>query len=469
MITGWKLVGFAAAAVILGSCATYLKVSKVTDTSRPLIGYPYHLKFTQFDIVITRRIVGCSNDSSNRLRLKLDTKVDFTPKTALDPSQFYVIDPRSLANGFKTADASFEWNSDLTLKSAGTTVDDQTAAVAANLIAAAGKIVPLAMAAGAPLRGDACAPFKEKIEAVNRLKQAVDVATAQLDDAVQKLKRVTDKAALMGIAVDRKTKAALSRAIDAVALRTEALAAKQAALEKALAAVSIVAKLTWPENGDEWASAKPATLSAADVKKLQLNTATIDKSWQMPVYFRLVAARAASGGGGETEWRGLPYREPAAATIDACSDPDCKEKLASMHTMVLQGGPMFVLPFETPALGSTKAAAGFDASGALKTAGYAQTKAPAEVASGILNSAAAQASTVVASAAEARTKALQVKAQELQAQVAYRQAEADQGNADKALAVKSYSADAALAKAELSALQAQQELAAARAKLSGQP
>jgi hypothetical protein len=472
------LAGLFGVGFLLAGCTTYLEVRKVADGQGPVVGYPYRLKFTQFDITVTRRIIGCASQGTEP-KLKIAIKVDFTPKTSLDPSQFYVIDPRSLTNSFKTADEAFAWNADRSLKSVSATVEDQTATAVGNFVTAAGDVAMLAMS-GAGERADPCKKVFDAIKTAAVAKTDVDAAQSRLDALTAELKDVTAKVGTMGTAVDGKTKRRFSLAIDGVKNATGVLAAKSSKLADALKPLSADSKVTWPLNGDQRdTSSKPDKIADDVLEKWNRDFgSSSDTPPAFDVYFRLSPLNGEVGGAAgssappcedrtDCAWKGLPYREPIWAKIEACQAKKCDaaaggKAIASKEVLALQMGPMFVLPFEGPGLGSSKASAGFDDSGALATAGYAITKSSGLAASEVLKSATGEATTVVNAAAGARTKALKAQADELAAEQAVKDAQASLSADDKTLATKSFSADASLAQAQLSALQAQQALLAAQ-------
>ncbi len=455
------------------ACTTSLTARRVESDSALQMGYPYRLKFTQYEITLTRRIADCGGsqrpdrkpkDPENPVDIQITAA--FQEKAAFDPQEFYTIDPRELAGWFKTTDAKFEWYEDRSLKSANVTVQDHTAQVISNVVTGAAKLASIGLAAGGASKCNA--EVLKALEKISEVKPKVEKAQATLDDATAALAQVVAKVAAMGSAVDNTTKRLLAKKMKEVETATAHLAAEKKVLERHLKVVSYVKKVSWPTNARDRVS-DPDEVPDTVLEGWGVSSSNETKKG-LAVIFTLAPVGGSPAAPTDADSlpatvKGLPYREPVLTRLSVCTKAACKRgdpnEVSANEGLVLQTGQVLVLPFEGRTFASMTSTAGFDKNGVLQSAGYAQTAAPAVGASEVFKNTVDQVAGVVDTAKGARTKQAQAELAELNAQKALADAKAAP-NPDQA-AIKAFETQAALAKAELAALQAEQALAQAKA------
>lgn len=462
-------------AVLVASCSTYLETTKATTSA---VGYPYRLKFTQFDISIKRQIVGCDTkdvDPQKPSPIKVKVSADITPKTAFDPNEFYVIDPRKLSGALKTSETQFEWYADRSAKSVSGAAEDQTGAVVASVLTGVAKLASVGIAAGAGAAPQPCKAIQDQLKKVEDADKAVADAQAAVTSKTMILARATAKVSAMGAAVDNATRAELGRASSDLEAATQELSLAQAKLATETKPLVHEAKVTWPNDQKPKArmSDAPERLPPGVVKEWKLLTDSDTDSdavvSDLDVYLALdPLEKLEAAASSNAKLRGIPYREPVWSRLKVCVAKQCSEKgqvIKSWEGLVLQLGPRLVLPFEAPALGSTKVSANFAADGTLEKAGYSQTKAPAAGAADTFKQAAEQVA-AIKTAEETRDLAeMEAKTKLAKAQKELKDATdalVTPVDADKDATIKALKKDTELANAELALVQAQRALALAK-------
>jgi hypothetical protein len=162
---------------------------------------------------------------------------------------------------------------------------------------------------------------------------------------------------------------------------------------------------------------------------------------------------------------------PVAGRLVACSVKLCNSLLtdgllATFEGPIAQLGYVNVLPFRTRTFGSNTFAAEFAANGSLKSAGYEQKAAPAEVASGAVADTVGQLADVLSPTARLNASTTYLKALKDQRD-AYESTQPDPNAAASAQA-SALGADTALLNAKIANLNAQIALQELEAKqLSG--
>lgn len=191
------IVGVAVIAASLGGCATSIKTRPLATGEAAPAGYPYRLKFTQYDVKLTWTAVSCDpNAIPPAAPLKIKVSADFTGKSAFDPDRFYLVDLRSLSGLFKTSEANLEYYPDRTLKTINASVDDQTGTVIANVATGVGKLAAASLT-GAGLTG--CdVGVASKLKAVETAEKAVDEKARDVAAKTVTSARATAKAASLG-------------------------------------------------------------------------------------------------------------------------------------------------------------------------------------------------------------------------------------------------------------------------------
>lgn len=444
-------------------------------------GYPYRLKFTQYEIAVKYQAVSCDPSSGTPLKIKVTPTI--TPKTAFDPKRFYVVDVRALGGPLKASEASLEWYADRTLKSINASVDDQSGQVIANVLTGVGKIASVAL--GAAGGGDVCSVgVASKIKPVDDAKAAVEAAEKVVAAQTLVVAQWAAKSAEMGAAVDRETRGHLSAEIGRLRAHQVDLANKKTALEKALKDVTYERKIIWPLNGDERASEKPYPLPDDIIQKWKLDS---DDAKNVDLYLELrpkeeipmpsadLPERAQRRDGYKSPpgqvvtqkvpWGGLPYREPAWATLYICQKTACAKEnpdaLEAADALVLQMGPMLLLPFEGQPFAAGKASASFTEAGVLQTAGFSQTRSSGAGASEAFKSAAEQIAPILKAEREEDLKKLEAETAQLKAQKAFADAKAaldPVADADKLKEIKAMETETALLAAQRNMMNAQAAL-----------
>lgn len=478
-----------AAALCLSACTSNLAVNRY-DSASPATGMPYRLKLTQYEVALTWRVVSCTVGQQKPLKIKIGAEIK--DKTALDPDQFYIVDPRSLQGMFRNTEFAMEWYSDRGLKSINSSVDDQTGAAITNVLTGAVKLAGAGLVPGGASKGIVC-PEKilttlEQINGkgkkegqqakVDRVKKAVDEQTLVLA-------RLTAKAAAAGNAVDNATRRRLARAEETLYALTQQLTAEQKALKELVDVVSETRTVTWPRVGTEFASVRPVLPSSEALARWGTDAQNLD----LAIWFRLVPAdgttvrlaeaqRAANGHQPRRALNGLPYREPQLMRLEICSGAPCegtreelldkKALVKDAETLVLQAGPLLYLPFQGRTFANIKSSAGFSEAGTLTTAGTSQLRSPGVGASEAFKSGAEQVAALVDASLTADTKRLQAITAEAKARKELADAEAALEpvvDAEKKAAIAAFQTDASLAAAERSKIEAELALAAARRQL----
>jgi hypothetical protein len=474
---------FGFAAILTAGCATNLPVKKIAPGATAS-GYPYRLKFTQFEIPVTWRITKCDEDAKPPVQIKIS--VDPKDKASPDPDQFYAIDPRVLQGPFRATDFAMEWYEDRSIKSINSSVDDQTGTAIVDLLTGAGNIARVALAGGAGVNAprilcpasvtDALAaidgtpgnPGQEEI--TKKVQKAVE-------DQIVVVTRLTQKTD----AKDDKAKQQLAAAKDELETLTASLEAEQAKLKRLLDEVSETRTLVWPQTSHEYASSKPLRPSAKALEKWGIDSSSL----ALNVYFALLPLEGGpmpAGGDTSAPQRvsaGLPYREPRLMRLYVCSESPCGEDrdalgvresvVKASEVQVLQAGTTFYLPFRAQTFASIKSSAAFAQSGVLTSAGSQQLRGGGSGLAAAFKGATEPIAATVKAGNSADTARLQARAEELKAKKALQDAEAalaPAADADKQAAIKAFQTDATLATAERTKIEAEAALAAARAQLA---
>lgn len=140
--------GVLLAAVGVAGCSVKMQAVRVVDPEKeiPRQGAPYNLTFTQYDIVVTRSVLGCTTKENGKEEPQLSVLVEAaaTRKETRDPKRDYVIDFAELRSFFKTSDVAIEYHANGALKSVNATVTDQTGTFFTSLVTNLGKVVTVA-------------------------------------------------------------------------------------------------------------------------------------------------------------------------------------------------------------------------------------------------------------------------------------------------------------------------------------
>jgi hypothetical protein len=489
-----------AASLIAAGCTSQLAVSRY-DPNAPAVGYPYRLKFTQFETAVTWRVLSCDSAAGTSQAIKLKITAEVKDKSGLDADHYYVIDPRSLQGTFRNTDFSMEYYADRGLKSINSTVDDQTGTAIVNVLTGVGKLATASLLPAGPgdhapvvcsekvvkaLQAINGTPAAGKKKAVKGQEAVVGEAKAAVEKQTLLVTQLTADVAAGGPA-GKIAEARLRREELQLASLNAVLTAEQKALKALVDVVSDTRTVLWPERGSEFERREPITPSAAALTRW--NMSSTDN--RVKVFLRLVPVAAlyvpadeAGSGGRERRRRaavsGLPYREPQLMRLEICSGAPCsgtREELAEagnlvkdVEALVLQAGPLLYLPFQARTFANMKSSAGFSEAGALTTAGASVTRSAGVGASEAVKGGAEQVASFVDTLQAADVKRLQARTDELKAEKALKDAEdalKAPTDADKKAAIAAFQTDATLAGAERAKIEAEQALEAAR-RLVGQ-
>lgn len=501
-----------AAALTLVGCASTLSVQRV-DPGRQASGYPYQLRYTQFEMAVTWQVVKCDPTKPKPLTIKITV----TPRTInpLDPDHLYAIDPRSLQGLFRTTAFSMEWFEDRGPRAINSSVDDQSGAAIVNTLTGAARLASLGLgspgAATVPLVSstDAC----PKVVAENLLAifgddkatpaikgQAAIVEEAQAAVTLQtaRVTRTAARLAAAGAGADDQTRTRLGTETADLESLTAVLELEKARLKTLFEPLTATATVRWPLDGRTLAldstPVRPtndvlAKWNAEDSAEVNVYFAlrAVD-GYEMPDYVAPTTPRSVRDESRPLEERrtpvdpvteGLPYREPRPMRLYACKVVACpntidllqqsRQVVHASDVQVFQAGGMFRLPFSARTFANTTNSAGFAQSGVLVSAGTTQPRAPGTTFASTLADASTQVVAGVQADRTAETTRLQALTGELNARRAYEEAQRSLTTTADQQALAAYAAEASLATAERTAIEARIALDAARARLAGAP
>lgn len=449
------------ATIILSACTSDLQVSKYTPQS-PGIGYPYSLRFTQYEVNLTWRVQSCTvGDKGQDFKFKLSTTVK--SKTEFDRNHRYIVDPRSLQGLFRTGEFTISWHEDRGVAAITSAVDDKTGAVIGAVIGAATKLV------GAGLVGAGPGACPEKLMKTlqdigdDNSGQTARVTKVQkdVDDQTYLVTMLTAKLATEGAQAGKATQKQLTAAEKALKAQVDLLQSEKDKLAELVEFVTDTKTVTWPEHGAEWRSTEIFP-NAPALARWQANSSSMG----FAVFFALVPLdpSVAVASAVPDPPPGLPYREPQPVQFNICTGGPCGSEFAkltsSTPSLALQGGQMLYLPFQARTFASVKSSATFSKEGVLTSAGVHQIRSAGEGAADALKTAATETAGLVDASRTAETKRLKAKADEVAARKALADAETD---VEKKAMIDTFKTETALAAAERAMIEAQEALAGAKA------
>ncbi len=249
----------ALAAVSLSGCVSSLDVHSY-QPGISQVGYPYRLRLTQYQVALTWRVTDCDVKAGPQA-LKLKISADVKEATALDPEQYYVIDPRSLQGLFRTTEFTMEWYDDRTPKSITSSVDDQSAAAIGNVLQGVAKLASTGLIPAGPNPVACTTEVLDSLKAIKGVKgdpkkpgqQAVTQAAQKaVDDQTALLTRLNAAATAMGATIDDRTRRTLGQARARLEALTDLLALEQAKLKSYNDVLTDTKTITWPETGSRF-------------------------------------------------------------------------------------------------------------------------------------------------------------------------------------------------------------------------
>lgn len=142
-------------ASMLAGCATELRSVRLTEAAVaanqvPLLGAPYNLTFTHFEIRVNRTLTACT-PGAKEPQVEVAVAATAKPVEARDTMREYIIDFGALRAFFKTSGVSVEYHANGALKSVNAKVADETGPALASVLAVAGKVAIAGAAGVAPM------------------------------------------------------------------------------------------------------------------------------------------------------------------------------------------------------------------------------------------------------------------------------------------------------------------------------
>lgn len=498
-------------ASILAGCASTLKVERI-EPGRPAEGYPYQLRYTQFEVAVTWQVVKCDATKPQPLSIKITA----VPRTInpLDPDHLYAIDPGSLQGLFRTTAFSMEWFEDRGPKAINSAVDDQSGAAIVGALTGVARLAALDLGASGdrvPLIGgsagcsdivtrnllaiqgdpEADRPVKGQAAITDEAQEAVAAQTAIVA-------RLSARVAAAGAAVDERTRSQFVNETTRLEALNALLEQEKAKLKELFKPLTETATVRWPLDGrtlsldstvvrpsdeslERWNAKDPA---AANV---YFALRAVD-GYGIPIYQASTTPRRADEPSllpaGERPTprpvsRGLPYREPRPMRLYVCKQLACPGTIAELQrseqvlhasdVQVFQAGGLHSLPFSAMTFANTTNSAGFSQSGVLISAGTTQPRGAGSALVTTFADGSAQIVAGVQADRTAETARLTAETNELTARRAYEEARRSLTSTDDQQAIAAYAAEASLATAERTAIEARLALELARAQLAARP
>lgn len=472
-----------AISMVATSCATDLDAVRVREgKSLPIAGAPYNLSFTQYDVVVTRRVAGCfATDETGTelpsLVIAMDAKI--SRKEEKDPTRHYVIDLLSLQDAWKISNIEVEYHENGTLKSLNASAEDRSAQVLSSVVTSLGKIVTASAAAAGRGASGCTVATQAHLDAIKPLEKEIKARTERLDRQTKKLETMTAIAAAMGDAWGVSERKQFANQIGAMHKERTELSDKQDELVDHLAHLSKVSKFTWPGDGSTHASTaslipdltEEEIIKWGGVKKpenVQAETRVFAKLEAMSPY---PAPDKCNPSCADDAVRGVKYRMPAPGRLLICTTLACagKDVVARDEGPVSQLGHVFSLPLHSPMFSKKVVVANFNNAGQPTKLGVKSEVASAEIAATAIGG-------MLDTALLTRGKVVTTELERVQQQTALLKAQAELAAAKKALeppthtdatdATAAFAADTALLNAQLANLKARAALAEAMSQVT---
>jgi len=391
-------------AIVLSGCTTHLESVKAGPSAVSRRGAPYMLQFTEYKVVLTRRVVDCGSE------LKVVNKAEVTSTLVDDGAHAYVIPFDSLRHPFKISDLKVTYT-DGRLTSVNASSEDRTAQTVLAAAQGIGKVV-LAASTGIAVGAGGIEGCTDEVGVnLKAGKQAeADVASekAAIDRLTSEVTRLTAAFAASGNSdAQRPALAKAVNLLDAARLR---LTDAEARLKTANAFLSHVTTVTWPEDSLTFDSSKsyPIPRSAIekwwDIPQGGLAEDVWEKRKQSkydeianPLQVWLAIARVGSygrdpiskdGPDNGTPEDGIRFRLPANGKLLLCEKVACRRDASDVLTTEFAGpvqqlGHIFYAPFSSPAFSNGTFELTLDAQGRPTKMGIARTSSSAETIAGL--------------------------------------------------------------------------------------
>jgi len=372
---------------------------------------------------------------------KISLKVAAAASSADDGELAFMINPQELQTLTSVTAFAAKWQDGRNmLASINASAEDRTAQIIGNITKAAVKILPLAMgmpsapgaAPGPPPLIECSEDAVANLGAAKDAKKSLDTFNALVEERTAEVNRLAAKVQQQGLNVDEGTKKALGDAVDLLVAARGQQADATDGMTRALKKVSYVRTLTWPTDGNSFSHGpdrlppdvvakwlKPESVPLVHPREVYLQIERTGSFGRHPARPNLtpdatsvaqigderkspVAAEVGDASYAIPDRRlgGIRYRMPATGRLVACYRSPCGSAdldgtIAAFDGPVAQLGYVNVLPFRGRAFGNNNFSAEFAQDGSLKSVGYEQKAAPAEVASGAFADAAGQLSDVL--------------------------------------------------------------------------
>ena len=456
------------------SCSPGIKVTRVQGDA-PVVGNPWNLPMTQFNITITRHVTGCGP------RITGAVEVIATTATVVDEQQRYVLQSDGL---WATSDITSNLAANGVSTGLNATSADTTATVISNVVTTFGKVLVGVASAGIlnlDKRKELCTTKVR--DAVNELfPEGGTPLKAQVDADIAALAEATAKVELL-IAqskADAKLKPQLVAALKAQADERKKLADSQNKLTSNLKLTSHLQVVSWPRAGNEFRRDVAFDLSPdvlANWTGLKRDTEQEKKDFadvyakekgQFAVYLALL--RPAADG----SWKapnppsspdtavGVPVRLAQQGRLLVCSEQTCPSEIASsgiknekikpFDQVVLQMGQVYTVPLTGGTFRSQTGAITLDPNGLPTTIQVIEKTAVASAVTGAAKDVATQLSALPAEVRAAELARIKAKTDEANARSALATAQANLAVADQ---TSSRAAQTALVKAQTDLAMAQ--------------
>jgi hypothetical protein len=421
----WRNAAAAVAAMVTTSaCTNHLESVKVSSADAGTRRGPaYMLQFTQYKVVLTRRIVDCGSE------LVSVVKAEATPETVDDGDHVYTLPFDSMISPMKISELKAEWTNGK-LTSVNASAEDRTAQTVLAAAQGIGTIAKTIISGGVVGAGGTVEGCSDEVvaqlAAAKTAQSGVDKHTAELGRLSPELARL--KAAFAVAGADAGLRTQLLGVVNSIDAENILLEDAQGRLKKALAFLSYEEVVRWPETSSKFSTpadepltvplsifkkwydvpfgtgedeTTPAYQTRRDAKYKQF--ADKMRVWlsieRVGTYGRNPSSPEAADTGNPRD--GLRYRLPANGRLVVCQTSLCTSAepakvVAAVPGPVLQLGLIFYAPFSSPPFTNAAFAATFDELGRPKSMGLNRKTSSAETIAGLAKELGTQAASVYA-------------------------------------------------------------------------
>lgn len=395
----------------LTGCATHLDAVRQAPAggpqSVPVAGAPYFLPFTQFEIVVTRRLEGCGEAGEAEPALQLAFQVQAVARQAPDPKRHYVLDFQALEGAFKKTGLTIDYGEGGVLQAVNAQSQDQVAQVVGAVAQSVARLAVAGLGGLSPFTADKsrpgstngiCRPETARlVRGIQPQQQALAALTAKLTSAAAELEGWAAAGVQQGNKTDAQTQRGLVDGVKDVQRLRREQASLQAALEADLDKLTLVDKRIWPQDGETFQSDVPlvAGLSPAQLARWVTLPAPVSPTApellrreaesrarsleavqrQTAVWARLSTdasiGRSAPCGQAcpDDAVKGLKYRVPVRGRLHLYRFNDAQDaagvkEIHQQEGPISQLGPVFALPLHSTVFSEKTVAMQFDATGA---------------------------------------------------------------------------------------------------------